>query len=63
MTINVKNLIKKTPKPGVKNVIISMRVTTHIKKWLKEKNYTPSALFYEALKEIGYKEEKNERKN
>jgi hypothetical protein len=28
-----------------------------ISKWLKEKEYSPTAIFYEALKELGYKDE------
>jgi len=36
--------------------MITIRVTPEISRWLKLKNYSPTALFYEAIKELGFKE-------
>ena len=40
-----------------KSVLLTIRVTPKLSKWLKEKDYSPTGIFYEALKELGYKEE------
>ena len=34
--------------------VITIRVTPQIKQWLKRKGFSPTALFYEALREIGW---------
>jgi hypothetical protein len=47
---------KKIKKKSRKTIIMNIRITPEISKWLKEKEYSPTAIFYEALKELGYKE-------
>ena len=44
---------------GNKTVLITIRITPQISKWLREKNYSPTGIFYEALKDLGYQEAKN----
>lgn len=45
-----KNIIRKTsPK---KSIWINIRITPKTSEWLREKNYSPTAIFYEALKEL-----------
>ncbi len=39
-----------------RNVSINIRVKSSLSKWLKEKNYSPTALFQEACKDLGYKD-------
>lgn len=34
---------------------ISIRITDDISYWLKKNHYSPTAIFYEAIKELGYK--------
>ena len=44
-----------TRKPSNKReVSISIKITKHLGAWLKENNVSPTAIFYEAVKEIGY---------
>lgn len=38
-----------------KSVIMNIRITKDISRWMKEKNLSPTAIFYEAIKELGYK--------
>jgi hypothetical protein len=47
----------KKRKKSRKSIIMNVRITPEISKWLKEKEYSPTAIFYEALKELGYKDE------
>ena len=49
----------KRRKTNKKSILISIRITPELSKWLKEKDYSPTGIFYEALKELGW-EEKNE---
>ena len=53
---NVK--IDRKKKLGRKaSVQINIRTTESISKWLKEKQFSPTAVFLEACKELGYKEQ------
>ena len=49
--------IKRKNGNNKKSVLLTIRVTPKLSKWLKEKEYSPTGIFYEALKELGYKEE------
>lgn len=51
------NKIKRRNGDKKKTVLITIRITPKMSKWLKEKDYSPTGLFYEAVKELGYKEE------
>lgn len=51
------NKIKRRKNGNNKSVLITIRVTPEISRWLKDKDYSPTGIFYEALKELGYKEE------
>jgi hypothetical protein len=42
-----------------KSVLITIRITSKLSKWLKEKDYSPTGIFYEAVKELRYEEEEN----
>ena len=54
--MNIENIKRK--KNGIsKSILITIRVTPKISKWLKEKDYSPTGIFYETIKELGYKEE------
>ncbi len=57
MKMNIKN-IKRRDKRTKKTMKISIRITPQLSKWLAEKNYSPTGVFYEALNCLGYKEEK-----
>jgi len=43
------------PKKHRRKRHITIRVTEDVSDWLRENDYSPSAIFYEAIKEIGYK--------
>lgn len=52
------NKIKSIPREHRRTVHLTLRVTPHIKKWLIENRYSPTAIFHEAIKELGYKQER-----
>ena len=54
--MNIENIKRKNGHR--KNILITIRITPEISKWLKEKDYSPTGIFYEAVKELGYEEEK-----
>lgn len=51
--------VKRKPKEQRKTIPINIRITKHLSKWLKEKNYSPTAIFENAVKELKYKNEYN----
>lgn len=53
MVINKELIKRKTSK----EVPVSLRITKELSNWLKEKNYSPTSIFLEACKELGYKEQ------
>jgi len=40
-----------------KTVVIAIRVTPNMSNWLREKNLSPTSIFFEAIKELGYSAE------
>ena len=52
-----KNRIIRYRKWGKKTIAISIRITPEIASWLRHNNYSPTAIFYEAIKDLGFKEE------
>jgi len=53
--LNLKKIKKK--RNGNKSVLVTIRVTPEISKWLRDNDYSPTGIFYEALKDLGYEEE------
>ena len=51
--MDINNIKKRKSK---KTVLINIRITPELSKWLKEKNYSPTGIFYEAVKDLGWKE-------
>jgi len=51
-TMDIKNIKRKQRK----NIVISIRVSKAVSAWLKENNYSPTKVFYEAIKDIGFNE-------
>ena len=49
--------IKKQPSQK-KSLALHIRITKDVSKWLKEKDYSPTGIMNEAIKELGYKEGK-----
>ncbi len=50
----------KRRKPSEKRISISMRITQAQSKFMREKNYSPTGIFNEALVELGFKENQEE---
>ena len=46
-----KIIVRKTLK---KEVPINIRVSKKMSEWLREKNYSPTGIFLEACKDLGY---------
>lgn len=59
--MNVQNVIRK--RKEVKNVSINIRISKDLSNWLREKNYSPTAIFMEAVKDLGYRKPRIEVKN
>ena len=49
--MDIRNIRKGRPN---KTRLITIRVTPEIAQWLKRKNYSPTGIFYEALRQLGY---------
>jgi len=47
--------VKSTPIHHRRTAHLTIRVSPDIKNWLRENEYSPTAIFYEAIKELGYK--------
>ena len=41
---------------GKRSVLLSIRITPKLSKWLKEKDYSPTGIFHEAVKDLGFEE-------
>ena len=50
--------IRKRTGKNNKVVMISIRITKALSNWLKAKGYSQTGIFMEAVKELGYKEDK-----
>ncbi len=48
-------LDRKKKQGKIASTQINIRITTKLSKWLKEKKYSPTAIFLEACKELEYK--------
>jgi hypothetical protein len=51
--------VKTTPRRHRRSAHLTIRVSPDIQKWLREKEYSPTAIFYEAIRELGYKERRD----
>ncbi len=38
-----------------KTRLVTIRVTPEISAWLRKKDYSPTGIFYEALRQLGYR--------
>ena len=47
---------RKKPDMEKANKSVTIRITENFSKWLKENEVSPTGLFYEAAKELGFKE-------
>ena len=59
--INTKNIQRDSTKATRKTIALSIRITKDVSDFMREKNISPTGLFNAALKEVGYKEPKNEK--
>jgi hypothetical protein len=50
--MNKKNVMKNKP---TKTEFISIRITPKLSKWMKDKKYSPTGIFEEATRQLGYK--------
>jgi hypothetical protein len=50
------NKVKSMPWKHRRTVHLTIRVSPDIKTWLKKNEFSPTAIFYEAIKDLGYKE-------
>lgn len=50
-----KNCVRKGKDPARKDIVMSIRVNRAMSEFMKKENLAPSMIFYEALKELGFK--------
>ena len=50
-----KQNITNTPREQRRSKFLTVRVTPHLLGWLKKNNYSITKIFYEAIKDLGYK--------
>ncbi len=53
--MDIQNIKTKRTK---KTRLITIRITPEVSKWLKKKDYSPTGIFYEALRQLGYNRRK-----
>ena len=51
-----KEKVKRIPSKEVKRININIKISKSVSDWLKENTYSPTGIFNEAIKELGYKE-------
>ena len=56
--MDIQNIIRKHRR-GRKTVLITIRVTPEISDWLRNKDYSPTGIFYEAIRELGYRKRRD----
>ncbi len=49
--------IKRRQKDDRKTIMLSIRISPKIQKWLMEHDYSPTGIFYEAIRYLGYKQD------
>ncbi len=50
--------VRSNPREHRRTIAISIRITPDIRRWLAEKQISPTRVFFEAIKELGYKRER-----
>lgn len=48
--------IKRKPRNHRKSALISIRITPAVSNWLRDNNYSPTGIFEEAIKDLGYED-------
>jgi hypothetical protein len=56
--MEIQNILRKRRR---KTKHITIRVDSDVSRWLKRKNYSPTAIFNEAIKELGYRRKRRPR--
>jgi hypothetical protein len=51
--------VKSTPRKHRRSAHLTIRVSPDIQIWLRENEYSPTAIFYEAIRELGYKQRRD----
>ena len=55
--MNIHNVLR-IKKRRNKTALITIRITPEISEWLRKKDYSPTGIFYEAIRQLGYRERK-----
>ena len=50
-----KEKVKRIPSKEVKRININIKISKSVSDWLKDNSYSPTGIFNEAIKELGYK--------
>ena len=51
--------VKSTPREHRRTAHLTIRISPHIKNWMRENGFSPTAIFYEAIRELGYKKRRD----
>ncbi len=55
-----KSKIRRRRNGARKNILINIRINKKLSEWLRAKDYSPTAIFYEAVKDLGFEDGENE---
>ena len=55
--MDIHNILRRKRRRN-KTVLITIRITPEISEWLRKKDYSPTGIFHEAIKHLGYSERK-----
>ena len=53
--MNIENIKRKTTER--RSINVNIRVSPRLSKWLKDHDYAPTGIFYEAVRELGFEEQ------
>lgn len=57
--MKLENCKRRVQTEAPKNIGVCVRLTSELSKWLRAQDLSPTAIFYEAVKELGYKPASN----
>jgi len=61
--MDVQKIVRRRRNGSKKNILVTIRIDKKLSNWLKEKNYSPTGIFYEAIKDLGFNDGGEDKEN
>ena len=58
--MNIDKIKRRKRNGNNKKVLITIKISQKLSKWLREKDYSPTGILHEAVKDLGYKDREEE---